>query len=131
MTKPTAEYVRQALPPALFLIALPAFGATCDLTHYTPQPGLAATAHGNTLELTWTGERSELLKATFTIQNTQPAITELSARKPGGPWIVLGQDLTPEFQVVTGKRRLSEQQMAPMRELGIAFTPEVVNREKW
>lgn len=28
-------------------------------------------------------------------------------------------------------RRLSEQQMAPMRELGIALTPEVIEKEKW
>src|SRR5207244_1796807 len=36
-----------------------------------------------------------------------------------------------EFEVTSGKRRLSEQQMAPLRKLGVAFTPEVVDREKW
>ena len=46
-------------------------------------------------------------------------------------WVVLGRDLTPEYEVTSGKRRLSEQQMAPLRELKIALTPEVVEREKW
>ena len=45
--------------------------------------------------------------------------------------MVLGRDLTPEFEVTSGRRRLSEQQMAPMRELGIELTPEVIDREKW
>jgi hypothetical protein len=37
----------------------------------------------------------------------------------------------PELEVTSGKRRLSEQQMAPLRALGIALTPEVIEREKW
>ena len=86
---------------------------------------------GASCNLAWTGERGEMLRATFTVHDGRPTVTELAARKAAGPWIVLGRDLTPEYQVVTGKRRLSEQQMAPLRELGIAFTPDVVDREKW
>jgi hypothetical protein len=92
---------------------------------------LAATAQAANCDLSWTGERGELLRASFDTQTNQPIIRELAARKSTGPWIILGQNLTPEYQVATGKRRLSEQQMAPLRELGIAFTPEVVNREQW
>lgn len=83
------------------------------------------------MELSWQGARGQELRAAFTIRDGQPTIAELSARKGGGQWISLGHNLTPEFEVTSGKRRLSEQQMAPLRKLGIQLTPEVVDREKW
>src|SRR5262249_52668786 len=61
----------------------------------------------------------------------QPLVREIAVRKGAGDWVVLGRNLTPEFDVVTGRRRLSEQQAAPLRALGIALTPEVIEKEKW
>ena len=55
----------------------------------------------------------------------------MAVRKAGASWIILGRNLMPEFEVTSGKRRLSEQQMAPLRQLGVQLTPEVVDREKW
>jgi len=104
---------------------------TCDLSASKSQPGLKAEMRNGELELLWDGARNQELRAAFVIRNGQPIVTELAAKKSGGPWIALGRDLTPEFQVTSGKRRLSEQQMAPLRALGIALTPEVVEREKW
>jgi hypothetical protein len=83
------------------------------------------------LELTWQGERHEQLRASFSIHDRQPMVTDLSVRNGAGNWIVLGQNLTPEFEITSGVRRLSEQQMAPLRDLKVEFTPEVVEREKW
>jgi len=103
----------------------------CDLTRYKSAPGREVNQRDGVVEIAWTGERSEQLRASFTIQNGQPVIAELAARKPSGKWIVLGKNLTPEYQIATGKRRLSEQQMAPLRELGVPLTPDVVNREQW
>ena len=103
----------------------------CDMSGYQPQDGLKAQMRGGALELTWLGERGEQLRASFTIRAGQPTVLELAARKNGGSWIILGQNLTPEFEVTSGVRRLSEQQMAPLRDLKIEFTPEVVEREKW
>src|SRR5262249_58830709 len=64
--------------------------------------------------------------AAFTLRNGQPVISELGIRNT-----VLARNLSPEFEVTSGVRRLSEQQMAPLRALGIALTPEVIEREKW
>ena len=89
-----------------------------------------AVAQG-VLEVTWQGERREQLRASFAIRDGQPVVQELAARKEGGAWIVLGQNLTPEFQITSGVRRLSQQQIAPLKELGVALTPEVIEREKW
>ncbi len=113
-------------------IALAANGdMACDLAGYKPQDGLKAQLRGGVLEVTWQGERREQLRASFTIQNGQPVVRELAAKKDGGSWIALGQNLTPEFQVTTGMRRLSMQQVSPLKELGVSLTPEVIEREKW
>ena len=105
-------------------------GITCDLHEYKSQDGLKADMRNNVMELSWQGARGQELRAAFTIRDGQPTIVELPARKGGGV-DRLGRNLTPEFEVTSGKRRLSEQQMAPLRKLGIQLTPEVVDREKW
>ena len=124
--------MKKAILTAL-LFTLAATGQTlnCDMTGYKAQDGLKAQVHGGVLELSWQGERQEELRAQFTIRSGQPMVEELTARSRGGKWIVLGKSLTPEFEITSGVRRLSEQQMAPLRDLKIEFTPEVVEREKW
>ena len=103
----------------------------CDLSGYKAQDGLKAEMRSGALEVTWLGERQNELRAAFAIRNGQPVVQELAARKSGGRWIVLGQNLTPEFEITSGVRRLSNQQIAPLKELGLALTPELIEREKW
>ena len=120
-----------AIPVFLSATAVCAAQFTCDLSGYKETPGLKAEMAGDALRLTWQGERGDQLRSAFAIRDGQPLVRELAARKSAGNWIVLGRDLQPEFQVTSGVRRLSEQQMEPLRELNIQFTPEVVEREKW
>jgi hypothetical protein len=119
----------------LFLLVPSVFAAQpngCDLSQYKSSPGLSAAERGGSLEVVWTGERGEQLRAAFSLRDGKPAVEELAARKAAaGKWIVLGRSLAPEYQVTTGRRRLSEQQMEPLRELGVSLTPEVVEREQW
>src|SRR5215467_14276598 len=68
---------------------------TCDLAGYKPQEGLQAQIRSGVLEVTWQGERREQLRAQFAIRGGQPMVRELAARKNGGSWIVLGQNLSP------------------------------------
>jgi hypothetical protein len=103
----------------------------CDLSGYHAQDGLKAQVRSGGLEVSWDGERREQLRARFAIRGGQPVVEELAARKAGGSWIVLGQNLTPEFEITSGVRRLSQQQIAPLEDLKIKLTPEVVEREKW
>jgi hypothetical protein len=103
----------------------------CDLKAYKPADGLRASMRAGALELEWQGEGGQLLRASFATHGGQPVVRELAARNPQGNWAVLGTELTPEFHVTTGVRRLSEQQAAPLRALKIAITPEVIEREKW
>lgn len=113
---------------ALILLSTAAFAQDfrCDLHDYKPLDGLKAEVAGDALRVTWRGERGDQLHAAFTLRNGQPVIAELGIGNT-----VLARNLSPEFEVTSGKRRLSEQQMAPLRALGVALTPEVIEREKW
>ena len=127
----TKNFHKYLLPLLTGCLTLSAAPLQCDLSGYKEAPGLKAEMAGETLRLTWLGERGEELRASFAVRDGQPVVQELAARKGSGAWIVLGRDLVPEYQVTSGVRRLSEQQMEPMRGLKIQFTPEVVEREKW
>src|SRR3954452_18639671 len=117
---------------ASFSFAVAADSAmNCDLAGYKAQDGLKAQMRAGLLEVTWQGERREQLRAAFTIRDGQPVVQELAVRKEGGGWIALAGNVSPEFQITSGVRRLSEQQIEPLRGLGVALTPEVIEREKW
>ncbi|MFN3324086.1 MAG: hypothetical protein ACK5AZ_11370 [Bryobacteraceae bacterium] len=113
--------------------AVAAAGATipCDLREYREQAGLRADVAGETLRLTWQGERGQELRASFAIRGGQPVIAELAARRAGGAWSVLGSDLVPEYEIVSGRRRISNQQLKPLHALGVQITPEIIEKEKW
>src|SRR5580658_807390 len=101
----------------------------CDFQSYKALDGLKAEMRGGALELTWQGERGQTLRAILGVRAGQPQVRELAVEK-NGKWSVLGRDLTPEYQVTTGRRRISAQQEAPLRQLGM-FTPEIIERQKW
>jgi hypothetical protein len=101
----------------------------CNLQGYKAQPGLTASMRAGSLELTWQGERGQTLRATIGVNAGQPVVRELAVER-NGKWAVLAYDLSPEYQVTTGQRRISAQQEVPLRQLGI-FTPEVIERQKW
>ncbi len=129
--KPSCFTASRILGLALCVGAAFAQGLPCDLGEYHSLPGLSAEVHAGMVTFFWTGERSQDLRAAFTVREGQPVVQELAVRRSGGAWAVLARDLTPEFQVTTGVRRLSEQQADPLRALHVALTPEVVDREKW
>jgi hypothetical protein len=103
----------------------------CDLSQYTAQPGLTAVMEPDALAVTWSGTNGSELRARYAITSGQPIVRELSVRKGGGQWAPLGQNLTPEFYVKSGLRRMTRQQASPLINLGIDITPEVIEREKW
>ena len=55
---------------------------------------------------------------------------ELAARYNGGPWSILGSNLTPDFQVTTGKRRMGSTEIEVLKGLKID-TPEIEEANKW
>src|SRR5215471_1836437 len=124
---------RHAVLIILILLGLASSASpqNCDFKDYKPVAGLKAEMQSGILQVSWQGYGDQQLRAQFTIRGGQPTIHELAVRKGSGQWIVLGRGLTPEFQVTSGVRRLSEQQAAPLRALKVEITPEVIEREKW
>jgi hypothetical protein len=118
---------------ALFGLLVPALAGaqtlSCDFQGYKALDGLKAEMRSGSLELTWQGERGQTLRAVLGVDGGQPVVRELAVEK-NGKWSRLGRNLIPEFQVTTGRRRISAQQEAPLRQLGL-FTPEVIERQKW
>jgi hypothetical protein len=102
----------------------------CDLQGYKAMDGLKATTNGGVVTMTWQGEGAQELRASFGIRNGQPFIQELAARAGSGKWTLLGKDLSPDFQVSTGKRRISQAQRTQLQALNLD-TPEEESKRKW
>jgi hypothetical protein len=102
----------------------------CSTEGLAPVEGMKAEVRSDSALLEWQGERGQQLRARFTLRNRQPLVAELAARKDGGIWIILGNDLTPDFQITTGKRRISETEKAILVHLN-QDTPENEERYKW
>lgn len=116
---------------ALTLAPTAAADLNCDLSQYKPAEGLTAKIDGDTVSLTWRGERDTDLRLGLGIAGGQPVVAEMAVRPKGGGWTKLAGDLSPEFHVTSGVRRISEQQLRPLRALGVEITPEVIEKEKW
>ena len=102
----------------------------CNLQGYKAIDGAKAEATGSSLTLTWQGEGGQQLRAQFTLRDGQPVVEELAARQGTGGWIVLGKNLTPDFQVTTGRRRISGAQRNQLKKLNLD-TPEQEDIRKW
>ncbi len=103
----------------------------CDLAQYMAGGGPTAMMDQNTLLVTWPGAAGADMRLRLGLENAQPIVRDLAVRPQGGEWGTLGQNLTPDFHVTTGVRRVSNQQLNPLEGLGVEITQEVIDREKW
>ena len=109
----------------------PAGALNCNLTQYKASTGLAAALEGDLLNVSWNGQGTSQLRARFAIDSGTPTIRDLSVRRGGGEWAALGQNLTAEYQVTTGTRRMSNDQANALSSLGIDITQEVIDKYRW
>ena len=111
-------------------------GVKCDMQGYKAVDGVRAVASAGGVTLNWQGEAQQELRAEFALRDGQPVVAELAARKaggaggPGGAWVVLGKELTPQFEVTTGRRRISTTELDILKRLG-KDTPENEDWYKW
>ena len=103
----------------------------CEFKDYRPSAGLSAQAIDGNVLFEWDGAAEGQLRATFGVDGGQPVVREMSVLSRAGHWAPLVRDARPVFHVAEGKRRISNQQLGPMRALGREATPEVVEEEKW
>jgi hypothetical protein len=103
----------------------------CDLSTYRPAQGLTASVAQQLVSLAWRGDGDAELRARFGIVSGQPVIRDLGIQPFGGTWVTLADNLTPEYRVVTGVRRMSNQQADPLRAAGVELTPDVIAKNRW
>src|SRR5262245_41979195 len=77
----------------------------CDLSEYQRSAGVSAEVEGDTLVVSWEGERDTKLRIRFSLNEGRPTIQEFAVRKNVNPWNVLGRNLAPVFTVTAGVRR--------------------------
>jgi hypothetical protein len=117
------------------LAGLPALGGaeplTCNLSGYRAQTGLTAAAEGGALTVTWDGDRQQEVRLRFGLTDGGVTIQTLDARQKGGAWATIAAGIGPDYRVVSGLRRISNQQLTPLRGLGVALTADVIDRFRW
>lgn len=127
--------MRTVIGPVAAMILLVATASadplSCDMQGYRAQTGLTATTGGDLVTLTWTGAGNQGLRSSFAVTGGAPILRELSLRTAGGAWRSIGRNLSPEFRVASGIRRMSNQQMQPLAELKVPITPEVLDKNRW
>jgi hypothetical protein len=105
---------------------------TCDLSGYARRPDANARLADGVLALEWAGTADERVSLRLALRAGAPIIDELALLPRGSTeWVTIGEDLGFELRIVEGLRRISNQQLAPLRELTVELTPAVVDRYKW
>jgi len=103
---------------------------SCNVQDWRPIAGVSVSAGSSDVTVVWQGEHGQQNRARFALRDGQPVVEELAAQKAGGAWIVLGTNLEPEFQVTTGRRRISTTELDILKHLQ-NDTPEAEEEYKW
>ena len=103
----------------------------CSLSGYKAVAGITAAVSENMLTLAWDGERDEQLRLRLAIEQGTPTIREIAVRSKSGQWNTLAPYFTPEYRIVSGLRRISNQQLTPLRDLKRYADLEIVDKYKW
>jgi hypothetical protein len=128
--------IRKLWAAALFSAVLApaahaADGLSCDLSAYKAQPGLSAAQDGNALVLIWNGDPGQDVRLSLAVTNGAPGLQEIALRRNGGAWTVLASNVMPDYSVMTGLRRMSNQQLEPLYGLGVKMTQDELNKYRW
>jgi hypothetical protein len=103
---------------------------TCSLAEYRQSPGLTAAVAGDVLDVTWDGDAGQQVRLRLAVVGGVPMIQELAVRARGD-WQIVASGVTPEYRVVTGMRRVTEQQLQPLRQLKVELTQTLIDDIKW
>src|SRR5262249_32327043 len=112
-------------------VAASADPLVCTLSGYKAAAGLTASAADNVLTLTWDGDRAQEVRLRLAVEGGAPAVREIAIRRKGGAWAVLAANAAPDFRLVSGMRRMSNQQLQPLNELKVPITAAIVDEHKW
>lgn len=103
----------------------------CDSTGVVAGDGFEVSGGAQDVVIQWAAEPGQTGRLKLQVLNGEPRIAELALKRDGGDWVVIGSGLRPEFSVVSGVRRMSNQQLQPLQELKVPITQDVVDRYRW
>ena len=103
----------------------------CDVSGNAARSGITATVTSETLAVEWEGAGDVRLRLRLDVVDRAPVITQLAMRDGQSDWTTVLTDARVEFTIVEGRRRITNQQLAPLRSLGVELTEEIVDRHKW
>jgi hypothetical protein len=103
----------------------------CSLADYKVEPGLTAAIDGATLALTWDGDKNDEVRMRLTINGGTPTIQDVAMRRKGGTWATVASNMTPEFRVASGYRRMDQEQLPALKLSVGEVTQQVLDRYKW
>ncbi len=115
------------------LCVSPAYGDAlrCDLNDYKAASGIGASLAQDALAITWPGDANQSVRLRLGIDAGAPVVREIAVREGTGPWKTVVAGAAPAFRVVAGFRRMSNQQMVPLRGLGIEISQQIIDEKKW
>jgi hypothetical protein len=123
--------VKTAFATAALLLLAPASYAdplTCDLGGYKVTAGLAAAVSNDALTLTWAGDNNQDLRLRLIVNGGTPTIRDLAVRTRHRSWSTIATNVTPEHRAVSGVRRITTQQLWPLRQMGAEITQAVLDK---
>jgi hypothetical protein len=102
----------------------------CDTRDWKPIAGVSLATSRGGVEIMWPGELGQQNRARFALRDGKPVVEALAARKVGGAWVELGTNLSPDFEITTGRRRISTTELDILKRLH-NDTPEAEEEYKW
>jgi hypothetical protein len=111
---------------ALALPAAAIAAPVCKVSAVTQASGIAAAPTGSGVELRWRGQGGDALVLNLAIDGAAPKIAALSVN---GAQVVSDAEIW--FDIKSGMRRITNQQLEPLRKLGVPITQEEVDEHKW
>jgi hypothetical protein len=118
----------------ILVITAPAAWAdplTCAVAGYRAADGLTAAVANDAVTATWDGDQGQEVRMRIAVVSGVPTVQELAVRPRGNGWRTVASGVTPDFRVVTGMRRVTQQQLQPLIQLKTEITPSLVDSIKW
>ncbi|WP_156522177.1 hypothetical protein [Croceicoccus mobilis] len=99
---------------------------SCSVDGAWAHADLAATTISGGVELDWRGGDDQPMRLRMAVKDGQPVIERLDI---AGTAVL--RDAAIDYTITSGMRRITGQQLAPLRKLGVEITAEEVDRHKW
>ncbi|HJO12745.1 MAG: hypothetical protein QGG67_08640 [Gammaproteobacteria bacterium] len=103
----------------------------CSIEEFNSTGGFDLSQEPDAVTLSWAGTGNERLRLSLAVIEQAPIVRELAIRSGTSGWVKVLENAKFDYKIVEGLRRISNQQLAPLRDLGVELTPEVVDTHKW